>query len=289
MARRPPRPEKALLSGTRRWVEVPRGLVSVATASHACTAWCPGCASLRLDRPRSRRSAASYAGISDLAYGQGAALKILLALLWQQDFLLWKTRFLESDGNHAWRPDRQWLMSTGFQGSIASLAATAYGIAKGPSSAWTTQPAELQLRKGRRALSMLTRRGLIESVADPGHANTYFPHVGGAQVALPAWLWREGWVQRLDGPSLLMLVFVLGQVPRHIGELDKRWRYRPRALRRWITDRLFVIDFNILKSAPLPTRKRHDALWSLASAGLVLELRSRSKRFLALTDSRDAP
>jgi bifunctional DNA-binding transcriptional regulator/antitoxin component of YhaV-PrlF toxin-antitoxin module len=131
--------------------------------------------------------------------------------------------------------------------------------------------AEPQERAVRRALAKVEQLGFMEVLHDPGRPSFYIPHqISESSIRIPQKLWANGWVQYLDGSTLLLLVALIGFTDAAIPDVGI-----PRA---------FVQTYQAVELLPVSPRRRRECVEKLIECRLVDEIRTRRGKFLVLLD-----
>lgn len=232
-----------------------------------------GCVACRLAKstPAKWPAAVTGEGRKALSHGRGVPLKVLLTLYrWAHPY--------------APKPGEEGLAYCAYQATarlkIKDLASESiYG------STQTRPDVELDERATRSAVRKLRELGLVEVIADRGRgrANLYAPHRIDPAMRVPSGLWHNGWIQRLSGPALLLLLVLLG---RWADPFDQGydWSRAPRNLRDFAERGKLLVDAHAVEELPVSGNTRRDAVGQLKEFGLVAEVRMRERRFMALLD-----
>lgn len=190
--------------------------------------------------------------VKKLAYGEGAGLKVLLALLrYARPYSLTPI----SGG------DRKRLFNATERMSIADLSKSAVNPKKYQDDA---VQAEGAVRRGVLALQQLH---FVEVIEDPGHPSFYAPHALLGSVRVPQHLWRGRWLSRLNGAAVSLLVALLARA------------HLPDVCLGFVQDRDAVLG-----SLPFSPNTRNRALAALEEAGLVRQLETRGRRLIVLIE-----
>ena len=195
-----------------RWVIVPAMLASERAATEHY-----GCYGCQIRPLLTREASAVCEGRisrAELARGDGFAWKLLLTIFrWARPY----ANLPRATPN----PLRlQRAITTRPLGELAREAAGVQGVAQGRSES------EALERRAQRTLRVLKGMGLIEILTDRGRGrpNFYIPHRVGQGFRVPNGLWRNGWMARLSGPGVLVLLQLL--------QVQQSMQYRPQEWRR---------------------------------------------------------
>ena len=233
------------------WVKVPAALAMLDSGPVSCDSDCEACW-LRPQTSSSDARELDRRHFKTLAYGDGLPLKALLALL----------RFARPYSQVP--SDAPWTRSL-FNATDSLLM---------DELANRCMSTERYLEMGdprdsaQRAVGVLREFGLLLVVEDPGQKSFYAPHKLTGHVRIPQHLWRDGWLQRLNGTSLQLLLHLLALAHNGRGRVN------------------FVQPYNVVEQLPVKKIKRDAAVNQLESDSLIMRLETRGEKYLALLERR---
>lgn len=146
------------------------------------------------------------------------------------------------------------------------------------------EPGETGSRNVSYALRRLEADGLVTVVhmAGKGHPNAYSLHgFSGRKFLVPGRLFTGGWLSKLGGPSLLLLLLLLACQRAPLGD-HRRWRRTPDDLPDLAERGRMLLERSVLQRLPFSENINRQALEELKSEHLVAEALLMRKWFLVL-------
>lgn len=260
---KPQRPRSARQKRPTAWVQIPSAVLSPSDNLQACSTGCLACA-LAAEKPAHRIDADL---VGKLCRGRGASLRVLLTIYrWARAY---------AGVPHGSEPDLR-IFNAIERISMKRLAEEALG-ASGRMEQWTVG----------RSVSALVESGLVFKRTVSGKASIFVPHAIGNPVRVPQFLWRSGWLHRLDGSgrpvldgrSLLLLVMLIARCHQQLDHVPG-WRTTPESLKTLAQQGLILADDAALSNLPLSTRQRRLSLERLTDEGLVVRFRTRGTNYV---------
>lgn len=225
-----------------------------------------------------------------LSQGRGIPLKVLLTLYrWARGARKRPISavFARHDDDYDQYQDIYWYHDASASLSVRLLANQAGLGGIQPEGGVNREGRAPDERAAARAIKKLQELGLVEVLQNPGpaQASFYFPHRFQRVFGVPSGLWRNGWMERLDGPSLFLLLVLLGRQPEPLASVSS-WRHTPRDLPALAEQGRLLVDATAVNELPVSDNTRRAALERLKDVGLVADGRIGKYQFIVLLNPR---